>query len=333
MTNKTALIFGVTGQDGSYLSALLLEKGYDVVGVSRRSSVDTTSRIAHLLPKYEGQFKLVEGDVSDFVSVYDLIFKTQPDEIYNLAAQSHVGTSFSQPGYTWKVDAEGPMNILESIRRASPASRFYQASTSEMFGSNLGTLHSVNGSLSLYYQDEDTPLSPNSPYAIAKVAAHHTVRLYRDAYKVHASSGILFNHESPVRGDQFVTRKITKYLGQLVVGETPKLKLGNIDASRDWGHAKDYVRAMWMMLQQDKPDDYVVATGKTHTVREFLTEAFSYRGLDWQKHVEIDQSLFRPSEVPYLLGNYHKAYTQLGWRPQIAFYDLVKEMVDADARR
>ena len=330
MNKKKALIFGVTGQDGSYLAPFLLDKDYEVVGVSRRSSVDTTSRISSL--SQNENFKLIEGDISDFVSVYDIIFRNRPDEIYNLAAQSHVGTSFNQPGYTWKVDAEGPMNVLESMRRISPQSKFYQASTSEMFGSNRGNPKWIDGIGEVFFQNEYTPLSPNSPYAVAKVAAHHTVRMYREAYGVFGCSGILFNHESPVRGEQFVTRKITKYLGKLRTTSDTKLKLGNIEASRDWGHAKDYVRAMWMMLQQDVPDDYVIATGRTHTVGEFLEEAFSLYELKWEDYVEIDPTLYRPSEVAYLCGDYTKARTVLGWKPEITFKQLVKEMAEADAR-
>jgi GDPmannose 4,6-dehydratase len=359
-----AIIFGITGQDGSYLAELLLEKGYEVVGVTRRVSVDTLSRINHILPK----IKIVEGDITDAFSVSNIVNTESPDEVYNLAAQSHVGTSFNQPSLTWDVTAGGCLNILEAIRYSGRKDeiKFYQASSSEMFGKNYDTreidqynsepLAVQSSVLEINYQDEDTALAPQSPYAIAKLAAHHLVRNYRDAYGIFGCSGILFNHESERRGEKFVTRKITKWVGEFVewmerhdvapsglitdednirIGggdiRFPKLKLGNLDAKRDWGHAEDYVNAMWLMLQHDIPDDYVVATGETYSVREFLDVAFNCVGIPaWGEYVGIDPKFYRPSEVDYLLGCPDKAKRVLGWNISVSFESLVERMVESD---
>jgi len=319
---KKALIYGITGQDGSYLSELLLSKGYEVVGVARRSSTSSTERIDHIWD----QINIEEGDITDAVSVYSLIREHQPDEIYNLAAQSHVKTSFDQPLYTWQVNAEGPLNILEAIRQHSPHSRFYQASTSEMFGKNF------TEKAGRKYQDEQTPFLPQSPYAVAKLASHHTVRLYRESYGIFACSGILFNHESERRGELFVTRKITKYVSRRYNNPDldEMLRLGNLEARRDWGHAEDYVRGMWLMLQQDNPEDYVLATGETHSVADFLNYAFSYVQEEWNDHVIIDPKFYRPAEVDYLLGDSTKAREKLGWKPEIDFQSLVEKMIEFD---
>ena len=326
---KTAVVFGVTGQDGSYLTDLLLSKDYRVIGVARRSSVDTTERLDQNIKNVN--FTLIEGDITDGFCVSDIINKYEPDEVYNLAAQSHVGTSFKQPTLTWDVTGGGCLNILEAIRVSPRVDniRFYQASSSEMFGKNFTLTDDGK------YQDEDTAFMPQSPYAIAKLAAHHLVRNYRDSYGIHASSGILFNHESERRGENFVTRKITKWIGKFVASgkdeNFPKLRLGNLQARRDWGHAKDYVRGMWLMLQQEEPDDYVIATGETHSVEEFLEYAFEHAGLgDWNQYVYIDPEFFRPAEVDYLLGNPTKAAEKLGWRPRIKFEELAQRMVEAD---
>lgn len=344
---KRAIIFGVNGQDGSYLSELLLSKDYDVVGVHRRSSVDTLGRVKGL-----SNLQLVEGDVTDFNSVQTILKENQPDEVYNLSAQSHVGTSFKQPILTTEINYVGVLNLLEVLRNDTHlrnGTRFYQASTSEMFGANYSKkrefiiggdgqhgLVEPTGNYSKY-QDEETPFAPRSPYAVAKMAAHHAVNTYRDAYGLHASCGILFNHESPRRGENFVTRKITKWVAEKIIcfggRDNDILKLGNIKAYRDWGHARDYVEAMWLMLQQDEPDDYVVATGETHSVEDFLKIAFSIAGVDdWHDFVQIDPSLYRPAEVDYLCGNPSKANNKLGWRPKTSFEELVKEMVYADVR-
>ncbi len=354
---KTALIFGVTGQDGYYLSKLLLDKHYLVVGVKRRSSSDNTSRLHSLLSN--PNLLLVEGDVTDAFSVEDLLRKHKPFEIYNLAAQSHVQTSFEQPVYSFNVNCNGVLNILESMRRVCPSSRFYQASTSEMFGDNVTKnpdyvnnvqLFNIGREVSIQttgfksttpFQDESTTFSPMSPYAVAKAAAHQLVNNYRKAYGLHASCGILFNHESPLRGDNFVTQKIAKFIGENYkewgdlmqqsdfAATSQKLKLGNLEAKRDWGHARDYVYAMWLMLQQSEPDDYVVATGETHSVREFCELAFKRIECNMDEWVVCDKSLFRPSEVPYLLGKADKAKKALGWTPTTTFTELVNEMVDA----
>lgn len=339
---KIALITGILGQDGSYLAEFLLEKNYDVVGIYRRSSSPNFSRIAHIKHK----IRLVEGDVTDYTSLFQIIHDCCPDEIYNLAAQSHVHTSFKQPFYTNEVNYIGVLNFLEILKRYK--CKFYQASTSEMFGSEIETSRglALGGEP---YQDEYTRMTPNSPYAISKLAAHNAVKLYREAYGIHASCGILFNHESPRRGDEFVTKKITDYVRKLkplivktITGDNGEkytdchnfhtlgnLKLGNLDAKRDWGYAKDYVEGMWAMLQQEKPDDYVLATGETHTVKEFLTEAFSQIGVkDWESFVEIDNSLKRPSEVPYLCGYADKAKRVLNWVPKTTFKELVRIMLN-----
>jgi len=326
-----AIIFGITGQDGSYLAELLIEKGYEVVGITRRVSVPTLNRINHILPK----IKIVEGDITDAFSVSNVIKEEEPDEIYNLAAQSHVGTSFKQPSLTWDVTAGGVLNILEAIRYSGikDAIKFYQASSSEMFGKNYNLREGFAEMIK--FQDEKTPFAPQSPYAIAKLAAHHLVRNYRDSYGIFACSGILFNHESERRGEKFVTRKITKWIGEFVASgmdkEFPTLRLGNLDAKRDWGHAEDYVRGMWQMVQHKTPDDYVVATGETYSVREFLDIAFKYVGIDdWENLVVIDPEFYRPAEVDYLLGIPTKAKRVLGWEPHISFEKLVERMVDSD---
>jgi len=326
-----AIIFGITGQDGSYLAELLLKKGYEVVGITRRVSVPTLNRITHILPK----IKIIEGDITDAFSVSNVIKEEDPDEIYNLAAQSHVGTSFKQPSLTWDVTAGGVLNILEAIRYSGKKDRikFYQASSSEMFGKNYNIREGLASMIK--YQDENTPFVPQSPYAIAKLAAHHLVRNYRDSYGIFACSGILFNHESERRGEKFVTRKITKWIGEFVASgmdtEFPALRLGNLDAKRDWGHAEDYVRGMWEMLQHETPNDYVVATGETHSVREFLDIAFRHIGIDdWDNFVVIDPEFYRPAEVDYLLGIPAKAKRVLGWEPEISFQKLVERMVDSD---
>ena len=326
-----AIIFGITGQDGSYLAELLLEKGYEVIGVTRRVSVPTLNRITHILPK----IKIIEGDITDAFSVSNVIKEEEPDEIYNLAAQSHVGTSFKQPSLTWDVTAGGVLNILEAIRYSGRKDdiKFYQASSSEMFGKNYNLREGLAEMIK--YQDEKTPFMPQSPYAIAKLAAHHLVRNYRDSYGIFACSGILFNHESERRGEKFVTRKITKWIGEFVASgmdtEFPALRLGNLDAKRDWGHAEDYVRGMWEMVQHETPNDYVVATGETHSVREFLDIAFKHIGIDdWDDFVVIDPEFYRPAEVDYLLGIPAKAKRVLGWEPEISFQQLVERMVDSD---
>tara|TARA_Y100000992_G_scaffold181443_1_gene122524 strand:- start:575 stop:1603 length:1029 start_codon:yes stop_codon:yes gene_type:complete len=326
-----AIIFGITGQDGSYLAELLLEKGYEVIGVTRRVSVPTLNRITHILPK----IKIIEGDITDAFSVSNVIKEEEPDEIYNLAAQSHVGTSFKQPSLTWDVTAGGVLNILEAIRYSGRKDdiKFYQASSSEMFGKNYNLREGFAEMIK--YQDEKTPFMPQSPYAIAKLAAHHLVRNYRDSYGIFACSGILFNHESERRGEKFVTRKITKWIGEFVASgmdtEFPALRLGNLDAKRDWGHAEDYVRGMWEMVQHETPNDYVVATGETHSVREFLDIAFKHIGIDdWDDFVVIDPEFYRPAEVDYLLGIPAKAKRVLGWEPEISFQQLVERMVDSD---
>ena len=373
---KKAIIFGITGMDGSYLADLLLEKGYKVVGVARRSSTNNRERIKHL--DGNPSFNVVEGDITDYASIVNVLKSNDDvDEIYNLAAQSHVGTSFKQPGLTWDVTAKGCMNILQCLVDLDMKDvKFYQASSSEMFGSSytldeagrkrdfdlstdrgrrvMNTVHEKH----MRYQDENTKHLPQSPYAIAKCAAHMAVRLYREAYGIHASCGILFNHEGPRRGENFVTRKITRWIGDfsrwldlhgfwvddLKTSEDhiimpdcrrmSKLRLGNLDAKRDWGHAKDYVRAMHLMTQQEKPDDYVICTGETRSVRDFLDSAFSYMGVkDWERFVVIDPEFYRPAEVDFLLGNCSKAKKVLGWEREYSFNDLVVEMVNNDASK
>lgn len=326
MNNKIALITGITGQDGSYLSELLLDYGYTVVGLHRRTSTYNFERVNHLLNN--PQFILEEFDLTDPSNVSQIINKYQPDEFYNLAAQSHVQTSFKQPSTTFEINTYGVINILEAIKTSSSATKFYQASTSEMFGRNYTT--NADG---LKYQDENTELLPQSPYGVSKVASHRMVQLYREAYGLFACSGILFNHESPRRGENFVTRKITKYIGKLVNKQTNEtLKLGNLQAMRDWGHAKDYVRAMHMMLQSDNADDFVVCTGKTWSVLDFVKSCFEYVDLDYKQYVEIDPELYRPAEVDYLRGNNNKITQVLGWKPEVSFDDLVKDMLDNDIK-
>ena len=327
---KTAIIFGVTGQDGSHLADLLLEKNYKVVGVSRRSSTDNTDRIRHILNNEN--FILVQGDITDAFSVSRILKEyVHVDEIYNLAAQSHVAVSFKQPALTWDITGKGCLNILQSmIELDMTKTKFYQASSSEMYGKNYDELSSGNK-----YQDEETKFLPQSPYAIAKCAAHYMTRLVREGHGIHASAGILFNHEGPRRGETFVTRKITKWIGDFVKSgrdpEFPKLRLGNLEAYRDWGYAGDYVEAMWMMLQQESPDDYVICTGETHTIREFLDVAFKHVGIDdWSGYVVQDPEFYRPAEVDYLRGCNDKAVNKLGWTPKHSFEDLVRLMVDHD---
>ena len=317
MSMKTALITGVTGQDGSYLAELLIEKGYRVVGVKRRTSLLATDRIDHLLS--HPNFQLIYGSMNDSGAFYRLFANQKFDEVYNLAAQSHVRVSFEVPEETVDTVAMGPLRLLECIRTMQPGCRFYQASSSEMYGDNPE-----------HPQSETTRLMPASPYACAKVFAHGLTRNYREGYGIHASSGILFNHESPRRGETFVTRKITLAAARIKLGLQDKIALGNLDALRDWGYAKDYVEAMWMMLQQDKPDDYVIATGETHTVREFLHEVFDIAGLNVDKHLVIDDRLKRPHEVPWLEGDCSKARKSLGWSPKTTFTELARLMFESD---
>ncbi len=317
---KKALITGITGQDGSYLTEFLLKKGYQVYGIVRRTSTISRGRLDVLdglgdLSKLE----LVYGDLGDASSLAKLIRTIRPDEIYNLGAQSHVRISFDIPEYTSDVVFIGVVRILEAIRESGQAPRFYQASSSEMFGKVVESP-----------QSENTPFYPRSPYAVAKVAAHHMAVNYRESYGMFICSGILFNHESPRRGENFVTRKITRSIAEIVLGRSDKLALGNLDAKRDWGYAGDYVEAMWMMMQQDEPDDYVIATGETHSVRDFLNEAFSYQGLDWKDYVVQDEKYMRPAEVDLLLGDASRAREKLGWIPKVGFRDLVHMMVDHD---
>lgn len=327
MNNKTALLTGITGQDGSYLAEFLLSRGYTVVGLYRRSSSLNFDRISHL---QSSNLILEEFDLTDPSDTTNVINNYKPSELYNLAAQSHVGTSFKQPTTTFEIDTVGVINLLEGIRRWSPHTRFYQASTSEMFGSNY-TVKENNK-----YQDEETKFLPQSPYAVAKMASHRMVQIYREAYNLYSCSGILFNHESPRRGENFVTRKITSYIGKVVnkvISSNEKLKLGNLDASRDWGHAKDYVYGMYLMLQQDVADDYVLSTGQTYTVRDFLNASFGLVDLDWTNYVEVDPELYRPCEVNYLKGDSSKARKALGWTPTVSFSDLVKDMVTHDIEK
>ena len=332
---KTALITGITGQDGSYLADYLLNHNdYSrVIGLNRRSSVNNTARINHLL--HNPKFVIEEADLTDPSSIKDLIIKYQPDEIYNLAAQSHVGTSFKQPSLTLCVNTIGVINLLESILKHSYNTKFYQASTSEMFGQEFSTGEIYENDI-LYiekFQDETTPFRPQSPYGASKLASHNLVRIYRDGYGLFGSCGILFNHESPRRGVNFVTKKITNYIGKLQNGLTNnKLKLGNLKSCRDWGHAKDYVRAMHMMLQSDKPDDFVIATGDTHSIEEFLEIAFNLINKDYRDYIEIDPELYRPAEVDYLRGNPAKAQQLLNWKPEISFENLVQDMVNYDIK-
>lgn len=314
-TRRTALITGVTGQDGSYLAELLLERGYRVVGMMRRTSTETVGRIAHLLDRIE----LVHGDLLDQLSLISLIQEYQPDEVYNLAAQSFVPTSWQQPVLTGEYTALGVTRMLEAIRLAKPDARFYQASSSEMFGK----VREVP-------QTEDTPFYPRSPYGVSKLYGHWITINYRESYNLFAVSGILFNHESPRRGLEFVTRKITHGVALIKAGLATTIPLGNLEAQRDWGYAGDYVRAMWMMLQQDTPSDFVVATGRTHTVQRFCEIAFDAAGLNWRDHVVIDERFFRPAEVDLLVGDAERARTELGWSPDVTFERMVEDMVSAD---
>lgn len=319
---RVALITGITGQDGSYLAEFLLAKGYVVHGIIRRSSSFNTDRIDHIyrdLHEKDNRLFLHYGDLVDAMGLRDVISRVGPDEVYNLGAQSHVRVSFDQPIYTVNADAMGAINLLEAIRDSGLNSRFYQASSSEMYGKVIETP-----------QTETTPFYPRSPYACAKVYSYWQTVNYREAYKLFACNGILFNHESPRRGETFVTRKITRAAGRIKEGLQQKLYLGNLDAKRDWGFAGDYVEAMWLMLQQEKADDYVIATGETHSVREFLDEVFGHLNLNWEDHVEIDPRYFRPTEVDLLLGDASKARRELKWNPRVTFKELAKMMTEAD---
>jgi len=315
MAGRKALITGITGQDGSYLAELLLEKGYEVHGLVRRSSSFNTWRIDHI----RGGLKLHYGDLVDQNSLVRTLEAIGPEEVYNLAAQSHVKVSFDMPEYTTDVTAMGVLRVLDAVRELDLKARVYQAGSSEMFGLVRETP-----------QSEKTPFYPRSPYGVAKVFGHWTAVNYRESYGIQVSNGILFNHESPRRGENFVTRKITMGLAAIKKGKSKQLRLGNLDAKRDWGYAKDFVEAMWLILQREQPDDYVVATGETHSVREFLQEAFGYAGLDWNEFVVVDPKYFRPAEVDVLLGDPTKARTVLGWKPRVSFKELVRLMVDAD---
>lgn len=316
--SKRVLITGLTGQDGSYLAELLLGKGYEVFGLMRRSSSETTER----LEGFEERVRIIGGDLLDQTSLMDAIDEAQPDEVYNLAAQSFVAESWKEPVYTGDVDALGVTRLLEAIRRVKPSARFYQASSSEMFG----LVHETP-------QRETTPFHPRSPYGVAKVYGYYITLNYRESYGMHASNGILFNHESPRRGIEFVTRKITDGVARIVAGQASELALGNLDAKRDWGFAGDYVEAMWRMLQQEAPGDFVIATGETHTVREFCEIAFARAGLEYEKHVVVDPRFIRPAEVDILLGDPAKAKRELDWEPKVSFSGLVEMMVDADLER
>lgn len=319
---KRALLTGITGQDGAYLAELLLGEGYEVFGVIRRSShrgvEDHRLRWLGIADKVT----LLDGDLADLSSLLRIVQDVQPDEIYNLAAQSYVASSWRQPILTANITAVGVANMLEATRISAPGARFYQASSSEMFGLIQEPV-----------QSETTPFYPRSPYAVAKLYGHWITVNYRESFGLHASSGILFNHESPLRGIEFVTRKVTDGVARIKLGKAKELRLGNIDAKRDWGHARDYVRAMWLMLQQEKPDDYVVATGRTTTVRDMCQIAFAHAGLDPDEHVVIDPQFYRPAEVDILLGDSSKARKVLGWEPKIALEELIREMVDADIER
>jgi len=318
---KKALVTGITGQDGSYLAELLLAKGYEVHGLIRRASTFNTDRIDHLYKDVhdpQARLFLHYGDLSVSGQLTDLLHDVKPEEIYNLGAQSHVRVSFDMPEYTGDITGLGTLRLLEAIRKTEIKTRFYQASSSEMFGAAPPP------------QSESTPFQPQSPYAAAKVYSYYIVRNYRDAYKIFACNGILFNHESPRRGETFVTRKITRAAARIKLGLQDKLFLGNLEAKRDWGFAGDYVEAMWMLLQQDRPDDYVIATGETHSVREFAEKVFARLDLDWQKYVAIDPRYFRPTEVDILLGDPAKAIKALGWNPRVGFEALIDLMVTAD---
>jgi GDPmannose 4,6-dehydratase len=318
MSQKVALITGITGQDGSYLAEFLLGKGYKVYGMVRRASVDKYERIAHIMDKVE----LIQGDLLDQYSLISALKQAQPTEVYNLAAQSFVPTSWAQPVLTSEFTAIGVTRMLESIRLVNPKIRFYQASSSEMYGKVRETP-----------QTELTPFYPRSPYGVAKVYGHYITVNYRESYDLFAVSGILFNHESPRRGIEFVTRKVTDGVARIKLGLSSELRLGNLDARRDWGFAGDYVQAMWLMLQQDTPDDYVIATGETHTVQELVEIAFERAGLDWKRHVKLDKAFLRPAEVDLLIGDPSKAEKKLGWKPTVSFQEMIHMMVDADIER
>jgi GDPmannose 4,6-dehydratase len=312
---RTALITGITGQDGSYLAEFLLERGYAVHGMARRASTDTLGRVQHLA----GRIHIHPGDLLDSYSLAKLVDKVQPDEVYNLAAQSFVPASWQQPILTGEVTGLGVTRLLDAVRQGNEKTRFYQASSSEMYGK----VHETP-------QRETTPFHPRSPYGVAKAYGHYIAVNYRESYGMYACSGILFNHESPRRGLEFVTRKITHQVARIKLGLADELRLGNLQAKRDWGFAGDYVRAMWLMLQQPEPDDFVIGTGETHSVEEFVRVAFSHVGLDWRQHVVVDPEFYRPAEVDLLLSDPAKAIAQLGWRPQVGFEGLVTMMVDAD---
>jgi len=320
---KKALVTGITGQDGSYLAELLLEKNYEVYGIIRRSSSFNTGRIDHLYkdPHDQPRLKLIYGDLTDGGNLQAVLNEVNPEEVYNLGAQSHVRVSFDQPIFTVNADALGTLRLLEAVRSMKKPAKFYQASSSEMYGKAVETP-----------QNEETPFYPRSPYGCAKVYSYWQTVNYREAYDMFACNGILFNHESPRRGETFVTRKITRAATRIKFGLQDKLYLGNLDAKRDWGFAGDYVEAMWLMMQQDKAEDYVVATGETHSVREFLDEVFGYIDLDWKKYVEIDTRYCRPTEVDVLLGDARKAKKQLNWRPRVTFKALARMMVEADMK-
>ncbi|MGA2678751.1 MAG: GDP-mannose 4,6-dehydratase [Sedimentisphaerales bacterium] len=320
---KKALVTGITGQDGSYITELLLKKGYEVWGIIRRSSSFHTGRIDHLYkdPHEKPNLRLVYGDLTDGGNLFTIVNELQPDEIYNLGAQSHVKVSFETPVYTVNTDALGTLRLLEALRLMKNPPRFYQASSSEMYGKVVETP-----------QSEKTPFYPRSPYGCAKVYSFWQTVNYREAYGLFACNGVLFNHESPRRGETFVTRKITRAATRIKLGLQDKLYLGNLDAKRDWGYAGDYVEAMWLILQQDKPDDFVIATGETHSVREFVEEVFGCLDMDWHKYVEIDPAYFRPAEVDMLQGDATKAAKVLGWKPRVSFKELAKMMTEADLR-
>lgn len=318
---KKAIISGVTGQDGSYLAELLLQKGYEVHGIIRRHSYFASNRIDHLYPT--GRFFTYYGDLTDSQSISNLIAKIQPDEFYNIGAMSHVRISFDIPHYTLETNTIGVLNILESIRTSSPLTKFYQASSSEMFGVP-GTLPPFN---------EKTPMIPQSPYGVAKLAAYHLTQQYRDGYGLFATTGILFNHESPRRGGNFVTKKVTNAAAKIKKGLQDKLVLGNLDTKRDWGWSPEFVEAIYLIMQHEKPDVYVVATGEMHTVKEFVEEAFSYVGLDWQDYVEIDDRYKRPNEIPLLLGDSSKIRRELGWKPKMKFKDVVRNMMEYELKQ
>jgi GDPmannose 4,6-dehydratase len=318
LVKRKAFITGITGQDGSYLAEILLEKDYEVFGMVRRSSSFNTARIDHIF----GEVELVFGDLCDGSVLNQLVRTIRPDEVYNLGAQSHVRVSFDVPEYTADTDAMGTLRLLDAIREEGVQARFYQASSSEMFGKAREIP-----------QTEETPFHPRSPYGVSKVFSYWITRNYREAYGMFAVNGILFNHESPRRGPTFVTRKITRAVGAILRGEQNELRLGNLEARRDWGYAKDYMDGAWRMLQADEPDDFVLATGEVHSVEEFLDEAFGHAGLEWRDYVKIDERYFRPAEVDMLIGDYSKAKEKLGWEPNVRFNELVRMMVDADRER